>query len=263
MFRQSADLTNPMYLTMLSCCRTINIIGDAHDSRGHLICSREGSSGDRSQPVRRQHDGPNWYQFDPYLDHPQLALRQIDELDLLDSNSLAGTPVKSLVDGTEGTFAYTFPQSLFATSSQPRPQPRLQPQPHPGHVDTSACGHLHIRNLSGPGLARPSRGHCSPSSACWGFDRVGRRPHSASHSPRGIGVRRTRWKGVTTCAASLAPWPPLLEGGSKAHGGGARRRRLVSSRARDGQGGGLPVWICVDGCEHGNWTRDVWTAGSY
>lgn len=102
---------------MLSCYRTINIIGVAQHNRGHLICSREGFLGDRSQPVRRQHDGPNWYPFDPYLDHSQLALGQIDELDLLDSNSFTGAPVESLVDGTEGSFAYAFSQSLFTTSS--------------------------------------------------------------------------------------------------------------------------------------------------
>lgn len=46
------------------------------------------------------------------LDHAQLALGQVGDLDLLDSHSLAGAPIESLVDGTEGAFADAVAESL-------------------------------------------------------------------------------------------------------------------------------------------------------
>lgn len=39
------------------------------------------------------------------LYHAQLALGDICDLDLLDGNSLAGSPVECLVDGSEGALA--------------------------------------------------------------------------------------------------------------------------------------------------------------
>lgn len=46
------------------------------------------------------------------LDHAQLAFWKVGDLDLLDSHSLAGTPVEALVYGTEGTFANAVTESL-------------------------------------------------------------------------------------------------------------------------------------------------------
>lgn len=40
-----------------------------------------------------------------HLNHTQFALGQVHKLDLLDCDSLAGPPVDSLVDGTEGSLA--------------------------------------------------------------------------------------------------------------------------------------------------------------
>ena len=40
-----------------------------------------------------------------YLDHPQFALWQVPELDLLDSHSFSSTPIKSFVDGTKSSLA--------------------------------------------------------------------------------------------------------------------------------------------------------------
>lgn len=39
------------------------------------------------------------------LDHAQLALGQVGNLDLFDGHSLAGAPIEALVDGTEGALA--------------------------------------------------------------------------------------------------------------------------------------------------------------
>lgn len=46
------------------------------------------------------------------LDHAQLALGKVGDLDLLDGNSLTGAPVETLVDGTEGTLADAVSESL-------------------------------------------------------------------------------------------------------------------------------------------------------
>lgn len=47
-----------------------------------------------------------------YLNHAQLALGQIHQLDLLDSNGLAGAPIERLVDSSERALAYTLSQAL-------------------------------------------------------------------------------------------------------------------------------------------------------
>lgn len=46
------------------------------------------------------------------LDHAQLALGKVGDLDLLDGNGLTGAPVETLVDGTEGTLADAVSESL-------------------------------------------------------------------------------------------------------------------------------------------------------
>lgn len=51
-----------------------------------------------------------------YLNHAQLALGQISQLDLLNSNRLAGAPVERLVDRPERPFSYAFSQALFVAS---------------------------------------------------------------------------------------------------------------------------------------------------
>jgi hypothetical protein len=43
-----------------------------------------------------------------HLNHAQLALGQIDKLDLFYSDSFTSAPVESFVDGTESSFAQTF-----------------------------------------------------------------------------------------------------------------------------------------------------------
>lgn len=47
-----------------------------------------------------------------YLNHAQLALGQIHQLDLLDSDRLAGAPIERLVNSSESTLAYAFSQAL-------------------------------------------------------------------------------------------------------------------------------------------------------
>ena len=60
-----------------------------------------------------------------YLDHPQLALRQIYQLDLLDGHSLSGAPIERLVDRPE--------RSLANAVAQPEVlQPRVLHRPLPG-----------------------------------------------------------------------------------------------------------------------------------
>lgn len=46
------------------------------------------------------------------LDHAQLALGHVAELDLLDGHSLAGAPMDGLVDGAECALAQALSQTL-------------------------------------------------------------------------------------------------------------------------------------------------------
>lgn len=47
-----------------------------------------------------------------HLNHSQLALRQVHELDLFNGNSLASAPVESFVNGPKGTLADAGPEPL-------------------------------------------------------------------------------------------------------------------------------------------------------
>lgn len=126
MLRQSTVLTKPIYFTILSCYHPVSVFVVGVSSRAQcLSCGHihEGFSGDRFLPARRQytklrqnppHHNPTQAQEEPptYLDHPQLALGYINKLDLLDSHSLAGTPIEGLVHGPKGPLANTVAEAL-------------------------------------------------------------------------------------------------------------------------------------------------------
>lgn len=72
----------------------------------------------RTRSVSASHRQDKRVRGKVYLNHAQLALGQISKLNLLDGNSLARSPVEGLVDGTKGSLAEAFSQTLYRETGQ-------------------------------------------------------------------------------------------------------------------------------------------------
>lgn len=138
--------------------------------------------------------------LDSHLDHTQFALGQIDNLDLLDSNSLSRTPVDGLINGAERSFAQAFPETLYVLH-----QPSILCRGIQCPCSTCRVRALiYVRNLSSPDPVRPSRVRCSPSSAYPGFA-LGPLRRPACRSWPDAGARRWR---TTRDSRNGPPWAP-------------------------------------------------------